>query len=365
MLDVYLDESGYTGDDLINADQPMFVLASTVLPVAEAASAIQRYFGTTSPRELKHSALASRPNGQQRVIEFVSFAKESSAFAVEGWHKEFTLVTTIVDFWIEESMHRHGIDLYEKGRNLGLANLLYMGSRVLFSEGERRTHLSRYQVMTRERTRTSYDRFWGPIRQRYEEGDKGFREIFSSIIVANADLGFAHLADLPRNILSVLSSSLLAIAEHWKQVRGQQMRFIHDASKELAKVRWAWEALLSPNVPAQVVGYDRRKAVFPLNVAEVRFGDSKDYAALQLVDVLAGATAVVLRNRMEPDYRPSYARALEEAGVLKCVTGIIWPSTAVTPKELGTDGDNARDALKMISEILARAEESRAKREDR
>src|SRR6266851_1180784 len=101
MLDVYLDESGYTGDDLMNADQPIFVLASAALPADEAAGVIQQYFGTTGLRELKHSVLASRSKGQQMVIEFVRFAKESGAFAVEGWHKEYTLVTTMVDFWVE------------------------------------------------------------------------------------------------------------------------------------------------------------------------------------------------------------------------------------------------------------------------
>jgi hypothetical protein len=144
MLDVYFDESGYTGEDLLNSDQPMFVLASTVLPAGEATSAIQRYFGTIGLQEVKHSALASRPKGQQMVVEFVRFAMDSGAFAVEGWHKEYTLVSTMVDFWVEESMHKHGFDLYEKGGNIGMANLMYLGFMNLLPRDERRAHLSRY-----------------------------------------------------------------------------------------------------------------------------------------------------------------------------------------------------------------------------
>jgi hypothetical protein len=261
----------------------------------------------------------------------------------------------------EESMHKHGFDLYDKGGNIGMANLIYLGFVNLLPRSERRAHLSRYQVMMRERTRTNYDAFWEPMNAFWESGDEAVRLIFESVILANRDLGFSHLERMPKNSLSVMLSSLWTLAAYWGRKRGQHMRFIHDESREVAKVQWAWEAILSPAVPAQVVGYDRRKAVFPLNVAEVTFGDSKEYVALQLADVLAGATAVVLRNRMEPDYRPDYARALEEAGALKCITGLIWPDTAVTPEELGTDGDNAGDDLRVISEILARAEEAKAK----
>ena len=43
-MKLFLDESGYTGEDLINVDQPWFVLASTILGDDEAKALSQDIF---------------------------------------------------------------------------------------------------------------------------------------------------------------------------------------------------------------------------------------------------------------------------------------------------------------------------------
>ena len=43
-MDLFMDEAGYTGPDLVNRDQPVFVLASTVLTEAEARDLLTTCF---------------------------------------------------------------------------------------------------------------------------------------------------------------------------------------------------------------------------------------------------------------------------------------------------------------------------------
>jgi hypothetical protein len=43
-MDVFLDEAGYTGPDLINAEQPMYILASTIIDEKEARGQILKIY---------------------------------------------------------------------------------------------------------------------------------------------------------------------------------------------------------------------------------------------------------------------------------------------------------------------------------
>ena len=45
-MTIYLDESGYTGQDLLNSEQPIFLGASTNLPDDVAASLVRSAFLT-------------------------------------------------------------------------------------------------------------------------------------------------------------------------------------------------------------------------------------------------------------------------------------------------------------------------------
>ena len=48
--DAFFDESGYTGDDLLNPDQPAFVLAATTLSDKEAAALLSEHFSAGATR---------------------------------------------------------------------------------------------------------------------------------------------------------------------------------------------------------------------------------------------------------------------------------------------------------------------------
>ena len=350
---ISLDEAGYTGDDLLNGDQPVFVLASTSLTDDDAGELLKAHFPDTQARELKHSAVSARPKGQRRVVEFVRAASKSDTFAIEIWHKEYTLVTTMVDAWVEESTRLYGIDLYDRGGNIGLSNLLYMSFMSLLPYPQFRAHLARYQAMMRTRSRLSYDHFWMPLRALFDVSDGVLQDTLIWLLGAEMDLGFEHLAGLPDRALNVTPSSLLMLAKHWKEKLGRKMRFAHDESRDLARDKWIWDTILSPAIPPVTVGYDRRQISFPLDVEGVSFENSEAHPALQATDLIAGAAVVIARNRIDQQYRPGYAAALRDTGLDGFVAGGVWPDTAVTPEQLGTVGPNAGgDPALFIADLL-------------
>ncbi len=66
MLAVYMDESGFTGEDLLSPEQRIFVHVSTTLSDEECAALNKEYFSGTQGPELKHKNLSKRPKGQRR-----------------------------------------------------------------------------------------------------------------------------------------------------------------------------------------------------------------------------------------------------------------------------------------------------------
>jgi hypothetical protein len=145
---------------------------------------------------------------------------------------------------------------------------------------------------------------------------------------------------------------------HWRdRAAGDSLSLIHDQSSALAREQHIWEAILSPEVPETVVGQDRRLTRFPLNVREIGFGDSCAHVQLQLADILAGAAASYYRNRFnwEPTYRSEYGQRLGGAGIPDLVINIVWPTAAVTPEQLETDGEVVADAADFIGSVVGRS----------
>jgi hypothetical protein len=102
VVEVFLDEAGYTGPDLINRDQPAFVLASTVLTADDCCAMLDEHFGSGRDGEIKHTRLAKTNHGRAQLLHFFEAllrAPEEACFF--GFHKEFILLALLIDFWLE------------------------------------------------------------------------------------------------------------------------------------------------------------------------------------------------------------------------------------------------------------------------
>lgn len=158
---VFLDESGFTGQDLFNREQPIFTVASTNLSDAETSQLWQQLFSKTQAPEIKHSTLAKAPGGQRLVVELVSWAVgRPTRFTAYVAHKRFCLLAKLIDLWAEPAMHGDGVDLYESGGNIAFSNMAYFCLEGFESREFLDRHLKNFQRMMRERTPDAYENFW-------------------------------------------------------------------------------------------------------------------------------------------------------------------------------------------------------------
>jgi Protein of unknown function (DUF3800) len=365
-MHIYLDETGYTGRDIMNRDQPVYVLASTNLSDGDAAELKSTIFARIRSKELKHSSIASRGRGQAQIVELLGEIVRRKSVAVAVAHKPYTLLGLLVDFWIEPAMRRDGENLYERGANIALTNMLWV---CLFSayigEEAARSVLEAAQTMLVERDIDSYRRFWtawtsaGPLVARNPQID----EVLGYLPLSNSRLGgFRHLQSLPERLTDLGTYGLLESVSHWRELTAERIDIRHDRSSALSRDRELWEDLLSPDVPTTLVGQDRRTIQFPLNVGSIEFPESHEHDQLQLADLVAGAAATYYRHfyNGESTFRAEYARKLADAGIEELVVNVVWPTDAVDPASLGTDGPVLADAADFIAEQIS---SSRRRRE--
>lgn len=353
MLTFHMDESGFTGQDLISADQPVFVQASIVLGDDECRALRTEFFSGVQAPELKHSVIARRTSGRDRIVRLVEAINAHHNGRLTTWfvHKEFTLLTYLVDLWVETAMHNDGVDLYEDGGNLALSNMAFYCLRTFQSPKFLKAHLSRFQTMMMERTPEAYAAFWRPMHADVQRLDERTRSILIFFVGSEMKLGYRHLVRLPRRAIDPAMAGAVFTSAHWRRTTKAPLKLVHDQASNLAKDREMWEMITSPAIDDLTVGIPNRAAIYPLNVAETEFRDSKTSLQLQLCDLVAGASAAWLQRFTGPDYDQGYFDALTAAGIEKLKIGCIWPQPEVSPDKLGTRGMSGKPLDILVEQL--------------
>lgn len=352
-VELFLDESGYTGSDLISTEQPAFTLASTNIGETEARSLLESCFGDRQG-EIKYSRLIKSVRGQRQLVDFLGALDLSRGnCAFYAFHKQFLLLTFLIDFWLEPMMYEDGVNLYERGGNIALGNVSYLTLGTCLGLEGRRELLRKFQVMNRDRTLFAFDSFWDHLEKVVHEHELIGRAL-GALPVARHRLGYEHLVRLPGRLLDLGDYGLLETVQHWREkLPDSDFVMVHDQSKFLEQQRTFWNAILNQANPAATVGQDRRTLTFPLPVKGLRLEDSRRFPQLQVADLVASAAradASRIVNRSDD----AFCDALCDAGLRKALAGGVWPTTAVHPDDLETNGPVLGDAAEFISGLVRR-----------
>lgn len=352
----YIDETGYTGEDLLSQDQPLFAQSSNDFTVDEAKEIIDATFGGVNAKELKHARLRRSPRHRDGIIKLVRILANDPARAAT-WisHKEFALVTLIVDWWMEPLARKGGLNLYKDGANLGMANMLFACLAGFWSQPFRRKLLMHFQLMIRSRTAERFAKCEAFVRKETAKVDDDRAEILRYFGPSFTLLGLQHVRELPKQVLDIAFPGLVFIGNIWRGRHEGPWDVVHDQSSNLAKQKWMWDALSSPDLSAARFDNAAGTQIFPMNVSGTRFADSVEDKQLQICDILAGATSAYLRFANAQNDQKEYSDKLSEAGIEKLIVGGLWPSTDVTPEALGMKGWDGNAAIEWITEQLRAA----------
>lgn len=349
MTNCFFDEAGYTGRNLLDIDQPVFSLASHIFSDELSEELRAKSFHKVQANELKYSALSRRDNGKQFLLAFFrELLNFKDLIKIAVFHKQFTLLTKLVDLLIEPAMRKDGFDLVDRGGNIAFSNLLFYV--VPASEGDAFfvEFLTLFQKMILDQTVESYDRFFDAVLDRNYRNSLAEDVLVPSLCGAKQRVG-KEILEISNYTLDVAPTSFVTLVGLWRKQLGNEVDIsvIHDTSSSMVREKQMWDRITSSEMPKITFGYDIRTVEFPIVVSNTEAGDSKLVEGIQLADLICGgmteAASAVIRNDVIG--RDKYLEEIIEIfnGDDSFFKHSIWPRLAVDPDSLGTVGENAHD----------------------
>ena len=364
---VFLDESGFTGQDLLNQVQPIFTLATLNFSEEACKELKASFFQGVQSAELKHSSLRKLARQQRMVLNFLEeLSHDVTAVKLSLVHKQYTLTAKLVDLVMEPVMHEHGIDLYSDGHAYVLSNLLFFTLPAIGGTDFFENLLYRFQNMVRQQDQELYNRFFQPLFQnKYPESIDFLLDIIRTCHVTIGNNLLTHMkaaselsGTASAGLLDVGLTCTLGLMMKWKAQRSDRIVLIHDESSKMAQQRHIWDALVDPNLPPATFGNHEMKWIFPNAIAETHLESSREWCGLQLADVLAGATTQwakwVYTGKKSEDTYGSHLNAVIPLFLDDTFT--IWP----TKDFLSEERADSSSSLDYFSNIMMNLDHNRS-----
>jgi hypothetical protein len=356
-IPIFFDEHGWTGENLLDSDQPVFVLASSNLESAVADALMLSAFGRTTSKERKFTQIRKRLTGRNGLVSLTRQLDQHhrGQVAVFPQHKKFALFTKIADALVETFLFRRGIDFYAGGKNLLFCNAGWFCMKSTHGEDRFNHLLDSFQILMRRRSEESLDTFRTWLDQLIvQPNDPVSLHVLCLIRASVGELGLEYIQALPPQMNDLAQSGALLLMQHWRQQLAGPFHIFHDRSRSMEAMRDAWDALTRPDVPEVTVGWDERLQSFPLNVTQTEFADSVKSPGIQLCDLLAGIVGCACQADYQVGDRRDFADALVEAGALNLSVGAIWPDPTFNPPVGDTGPLGGMDPHEVLSALLER-----------
>lgn len=307
-----IDESGYTGFDLLNDDQRFQGAAAIGVSDEDAARLIKAHFPRLQAEELKYSAVSRRAGNAPRLLGLLGDLLSEFKSVTYVCDKRYLLVLFFCEYAVEPFYYARGEDFYKDGQNYALASLLYSVGPTLFGKEKFDAILGTFQYAVKEKTPEALDALVERVR---EANWRELPEALEPLAQFRAPECLEAIATpgVSTDAAFVVLQSLISRLE---TIAGGRYRVEHDQSKNLLIYHDMLERMISHDLAVEFRHSQIATLSFPLNLTGVVQVNSKNSSAVQLADVMvgmaidAGNTLAGLRSsEVDPDatlalYRP-------------------------------------------------------------
>ena len=342
---IYLDESGNTGSNLLDENQPVFTLASCMLSNIEAQNLLE-LIDSKSPHEAHFKNLRRRKSGQDGIIRLMrSNLIEPENVKVNIFLKEFMITSKIVDILIEHMMHLNGEDLYLNGRNIALSNMLYYCLPTFHDSDLVKSMYKAFVMMIRIQDQESIDNFYLSAENVKtssinEEYNRNIDLILDTKKCVHDALEGIDKSSLDPSIPALFSHCIL-----WGNVYPKGFHIIHDDSHSIENQKILFAQFMDWTQTDIEMGYDRRKYQLPLKGRSLKFSSSDQFFQLQVSDIVASSFSYWASGVSRGETEDYLFLELNKLNLDRFIGhNKIWPTMDVTPKDLGTEHDGGINA---------------------
>ncbi|MXP27672.1 DUF3800 domain-containing protein [Porphyrobacter algicida] len=291
---IYLDESGFTGDDLYNPEQRFFTIASTILEEEEARKILARCFPRYQGNEYKFTNIWKRERSREGLralaAEIPRFADHAFVWIID---KRFCLLTKLVDYLVEPGAYEAGYDWYADGWGLRYLNTIHRDLVTHRADELYDGMIRAWDAFARDPTNERLD----SLKELFERGKATTEAPLPSLF----DLllrGMEHFRKRNTNLAHFMDTSEIQVTSvfssitWWRQQRSEDFALVHDESSSFLKQRDVWDTMLRDDFIAPPFPIANGTEVeLPLRVRSSTAVCSHDSHSVQLCDILAGLLA--------------------------------------------------------------------------
>lgn len=350
---IYCDESGNSGENLFDKDQHFFVLASNDFGRSESLVLLD-HLRSHQGGEPKFNTLKRTADGVRRLTKlFADPRLNKNRIVVDIYHKRFMVVTKLVDLIAETLMHENGEDLYQRGGNIAMSNVLYYCMPSFCGEELTDHFLRSFVELMRKRTAAHANAFLMAGKAMLDAStNEGFKQLLW--LFTEPKLFNDWFDRINRLVLEAAIPALFQHINEWGKRKQSRFRIVHDGSKPVLAAQEAFESMMALNGEiTEVHGYDRRKLIFPLRATSLEQGNSVEYPQIQLADLCAGALNHFFKCN-ENGELDDLAIMIRDLRCVDWVINSILPDASVTPEEMNMDSDDGVNPIDSMLGYLLR-----------
>lgn len=280
-----IDESGYTGIDLLNADQRFQGASAIAIDDDEAGRLIKEHFPRMQAPELKYRALSRRASNHPRLLGLMKDLMGNFDCVTYVADKRFMLTLMFVDYSVEPYYYARGFEFYENGQNYAMASMLHMAGPTLLGNKEFATLMDAFQKAMKHKSPQSLQELveaaratnWGELPEVLGPlAQYGDRDCLSAIATPGVSTDIAIVV-------------LISLITRMEVMAKGAYRVEHDQSKNLSTYHDLLKRCIDHDEEVEFRATEITSLRFPLKLNEVTQVDSKSSPAVQLADVMIGA----------------------------------------------------------------------------
>lgn len=314
-MNLYFDESGNTGDNLLDINQPYFCLASNNYSEDEAEKLLS--YITTQADEIHFKTLIKSKTHQNSILKLFNddlIGRDRIIYTYAD--KAFALLIRLVDALIEPHYFNYGIDFYGNQDNKWYSYALYFD---LKNENKLIEYINLFQLMIRKRTEQSINQFYDFNNELFSTTKSDYLKAYL-FLIAKSKSNLDHVS-FKKYSLDLATTSCLSIISTWNTYYDNIPTIIHDESKPIAENKTFLDKYRDKNE------VDRMNEEYGLNQPLLRYSDiiladSKNHIQLQISDLIASTITYVYKIRDEKGLEDRFVKEFLETKLAKEATDI-------------------------------------------
>lgn len=321
-LTLYFDESGFTGENLLSDEQKTFSYASVNISSSEAevlvAKIIVKY--KIQNGELKAVKLIRRDRGRQAILEILEEIQDKIKIAIHD--KKFALAAHFFEYVFEPVLAKKSSIFYQHDFHKYISNVLYIS---LITNDELTNKLMViFEKLMRKKELDHLDEIISLLEENQKDAEA--LEFFKKIAIfidTHKEVIFNEIKDLPAWTIDLSLTSLHALFSQWGSTGSEIIAYCDNSKPINEKIDWFKPMMGRKEIVYSPLSLDGGyKIPLTYNLKEINMVDSKEYAGVQLADIVATASTYSIQVYQKTD---KYVEKLRSILLPKVIYASVFP----------------------------------------